>query len=64
MKQQKEFSNKSVHSVDYRGYTVHCNYGKYTIAGMGKKSYKNMQAAKDVIDKLDEPENFIRIQKK
>ena len=59
MKQQKESFNNSVHSVEYKGYTVHCQYGKYTIAGFGKKAYKSMQAAKDVIDKLDDADNFI-----
>lgn len=63
MKGQSKFLNNSVHIFDYRGYTVQCNYGKYSIVGMGKKTYKSAQAAMAVIDKLDDAENFVSTRK-
>lgn len=63
MKQPNASLSKSVHTFDYKGFTVQCNYGKYSIIGHGKKEYKSAKAAMAVIDKMDGGENFINVRK-
>ena len=63
MKQPNASSFKSVHTFDYKGFTVQCYYGEYTIHGHGKKKYKTAKAAMAVIDKMDGGENFISTRK-
>jgi len=51
------------HTVEYKGYTITCVNGIYRIAELPGKEYRSFNAAKAVVDKQEEPENFVKFKR-
>jgi len=51
------------HNVEYKGYLITCINGIYRVPDLSGKEYRSFNAAKAVIDKLEEPENFVKFKR-
>ena len=51
------------HTIEYKGYTITCVNGIYRITELPGKEYRSFNAAKAVVDKQEEPENFVNVKK-